>query len=54
MNEKIQSNQKVQLDKTKHADVVACLDFDKALDTISHSIVPEKLAACGLDGCAVH
>ncbi|GAB0179643.1 mitochondrial enolase superfamily member 1 [Grus japonensis] len=33
---------------------VAYLDFSKAFDTISHSILLEKLAAHGLDGCMLH
>jgi len=30
------------------------LDFSQAFDTISHSIVLEKLAAYGLDRCSLH
>ncbi|KAF4798796.1 RNA-directed DNA polymerase from mobile element jockey-like protein [Turdus rufiventris] len=36
------------LDAGKAVDVV-CLDFNKAFNTVSHSILLEKLAACGLD-----
>lgn len=28
-----------------------CLDFNKALDTVSHSILLQELVAHGLDGC---
>ena len=37
------------VDEGKAVDVV-CLDFSKAFDTISHSILLEKLAAHSLDG----
>ncbi|PKU39050.1 rna-directed dna polymerase from mobile element jockey-like [Limosa lapponica baueri] len=37
------------VDEEKAMDV-GYLDFIKAFDTISHSILLEKLAACGLDG----
>jgi len=38
------------LDEGK-AVVVVYLDFSKAFDTVLHSILLEKLAAHGLDGC---
>jgi len=41
------------VDEGKAVDIV-CLDFSKAFDTISHSMVLEKLAAHGLDGCTLH
>jgi len=38
------------VDEGKAVDVVY-LDFSKVSDTIPHSILLEKLAASGLDGC---
>ncbi|GAB0187101.1 mitochondrial enolase superfamily member 1 [Grus japonensis] len=41
------------VDEGKAVDVVY-LDFSKAFDTISHSILLEKWTARGLDGCTLH
>ncbi|GAB0182823.1 mitochondrial enolase superfamily member 1 [Grus japonensis] len=41
------------VDEGKTVDVVY-LDFSKAFDTVSHSMLLENLAAHGLDGCTLH
>ncbi|GAB0182882.1 mitochondrial enolase superfamily member 1 [Grus japonensis] len=41
------------VDEGKAVNVVY-LDFSKAFDTISHSMLLENLADCGLDGCTLH
>ncbi|GAB0178066.1 mitochondrial enolase superfamily member 1 [Grus japonensis] len=41
------------VDKGKAVDVIY-LDFSKAFNTVSHSILLEKLVAHGLDGCTLH
>ena len=40
------------VDEGKAVDVI-CPDSSKAFDTVSHSVLLEKLAAHGLDGCAL-
>jgi len=41
------------VDEGKVVDVIY-LDFSKAFDTVSHSVLLEKLAAHGLDMCTLH
>jgi len=41
------------VDEGKAVDVV-CLDFSKAFDIFSHSVLLEKLAAHSLDGHSLH
>jgi len=40
------------VDEGKAVDVVY-LDYSKTFDTVSHSILLEKIAALGLDGCTL-
>jgi len=40
------------VDEGKAVDVIY-LDFSKAFDTVSHSILLQKMAALGLDGCTL-
>ena len=41
------------MDEDKAVDVVY-LDFSKTFDTVPHSILVEKLATHGLDGCTLN
>jgi len=40
------------VDEGKAVDVIY-LDVSKVFDPVSHSILLEKLAACGLEGCMI-